>query len=89
MIDECVMNNVKKFRNYDFGCMWDLLRLIRNIRGHYREYDEQVQELMKPLPSGIYVYFEKKFPGIFFLLYNIVKESEWRQNNIFESYFTK
>lgn len=87
MLDATVLQGVTSFRKYDFKKVWDLLRLLRNIKGHYREYDEKVQAAFHPLPQGIYRYFAKKFPTLFFVVFRLVRESDWPKMPIFQPYF--
>lgn len=86
-IDTIVLQNVQSFRKYDHKKVWDLLRMMRNMKGHFREYDSQVQEMMQPLPQGIYRYFSSKFPSLFFVVYKTVRESDWIKLPVFQPYF--
>ena len=85
-LDDMVLRNVEKFRRYDHTQVWDLLRLIQNIKSHYREYEQELQDAMKPLPGGIFVYFSHQFPNLFFQVYTIVKQN-WSKKDVFQHYF--
>lgn len=39
---------------YDYSCLRDLLRVVRNKRNHFREMPENLQQLMGPVPDGYY-----------------------------------
>jgi serine/threonine-protein kinase/endoribonuclease IRE1 len=87
-LDKIVLDNCLQFRKYDHSHIWDLLRCIRNIRSHYREYDPKVHALMKPVPTGIYTYFDKLFPNLFNEVYDTVCKN-WMDRPIFATYFEK
>lgn len=82
-----ILEGVTKFRKYNYKKVWDLLRLIRNIRAHYREYDTPVKDLLLPYPEGIYTYFSKHFPYLFTIVY-IEASQHWRGLDAFSSYFS-
>eukprot|EP01080_Neovahlkampfia_damariscottae_P005067 gene5067-8667_t len=73
-IDQCIIDNILKFRNYNYKNVSELIRLWRNIKSHYREYDQSVQDLLSPLPNGIFTYFSNKFPNLFLTSYYLVKK---------------
>jgi serine/threonine-protein kinase/endoribonuclease IRE1 len=85
VLDDAIVQNVQKFRKYDYTHVWDLLRLIRNIKSHFREYDQQLQDMMKPYPDGIFAYFSAKYPNLFYQVY-ITVEQHWKNKNIFQPY---
>eukprot|EP00761_Pharyngomonas_kirbyi_P010425 gb/GECH01010445.1/.p1 GENE.gb/GECH01010445.1/~~gb/GECH01010445.1/.p1 ORF type:complete len:1492 (+),score=302.25 gb/GECH01010445.1/:1-4476(+) len=87
-IDRVVLDNVERFRKYDHTSVVELLRLIRNIGNHYREYDAEMQKLMQPLPGGIIPYFtaSHRFPRIFIVMYSLV-EKHWCDHDLFSRYF--
>ncbi|KAL0484956.1 serine/threonine-protein kinase/endoribonuclease [Acrasis kona] len=84
-LDPAVVDNCLQYRKYDYSHVWDLLRCIRNIRSHYREYNQQVQELMKPLPSGIFGYFDRMYPNMFQEVYEVACR-DWSDKPVFQQY---
>lgn len=78
-LDNVLMDNIKKFRTYNYEHVTEILRLMRNIKSHYREYDEDVQKMFEPLPHGVFPYFNKKFPSLFFIVYQLV-EILWKED---------
>ena len=53
-----------KYRKYDGSSVRDLLRLIRNKRHHYNEFDDEAKAIVGPMPSGFMNYFESRFPTL-------------------------
>jgi serine/threonine-protein kinase/endoribonuclease IRE1 len=86
-LDEVIVKNLSKFRKYDYSSFCELLRCIRNIKSHYREYDEEFQKIFVKLPEGVFIYFGKIFPLLFHTVYKIIEKSEWKLNDIFQNYF--
>ena len=46
------MHELSRFRDYKYTSLRDLLRVIRNKRGHFYEMSEDMQRQMGPLPEG-------------------------------------
>eukprot|EP00775_Hariotina_reticulata_P013052 gene13052-13179_t len=63
-IDAELIANLGKYRRYDYTCLRDLLRVVRNKRNHFREMPENLQQLMGPVPEGYYRYFSSRFPTL-------------------------
>jgi hypothetical protein len=53
-VDAELVANLGKYRRYDYTCLRDLLRVIRNKRNHFREMPDSLQSLMGPIPDGFY-----------------------------------
>ena len=53
-LDVELVANLGRYRRYDYTCLRDLLRVVRNKRNHFREMPESLQQLMGPLPNGYY-----------------------------------
>lgn len=53
-LDVELIANLGRYRRYDYTCLRDLLRVVRNKRNHFREMPEQLQQLMGPLTAGYY-----------------------------------
>jgi len=53
-LDVELIANLGRYRRYDYTCLRDLLRVVRNKRNHFREMPESLQQLMGPLPTGYY-----------------------------------
>ena len=53
-LDVELIANLGRYRRYDYTCLRDLLRVVRNKRNHFREMPESLQQLMGPLPNGYY-----------------------------------
>lgn len=69
-LDQGLLEELGRFRKYDFRCIKDLLRVMRNKRHHFNELSMEMKNLMGTLPSGFVQYFESKFP---YLLMHCVK----------------
>ena len=64
-----LLDNLGKFRKYDFSSCRDLLRVIRNKRHHYRDLPEEVQRELGGVPSGFLAYFTDRFPQLLMCMY--------------------
>lgn len=53
-LDVELIANLGRYRRYDYTCLRDLLRVVRNKRNHFREMPDSLQQLMGPLPNGFY-----------------------------------
>jgi serine/threonine-protein kinase/endoribonuclease IRE1 len=53
-LDPELISNLGKYRRYDYTCLRDLLRVVRNKRNHFREMPGELQRLLGPLPDGFY-----------------------------------
>ncbi len=53
-VDADLIANLGRYRRYDYTCLRDLLRVIRNKRNHFREMPELLQQLLGPIPDGFY-----------------------------------
>ena len=67
-----LLDNLGKFRKYDFSSLRDLLRVIRNKRHHYRDLPEDVQRALGSVPSGFLAYFEERFPELLMWSYRVM-----------------
>ena len=57
-----LLDELGRYRKYDFGSVKDLLRVMRNKRHHYLELSSDMQRTMGPMPVGFLAYFEERFP---------------------------
>ena len=67
-----LLDNLGKFRKYDFTSCRDLLRVIRNKRHHYRDLPEEVQRELGGVPSGFLAYFTNRFPELLMCMYRVM-----------------
>ena len=67
-----LLDNLGKFRKYDFTSCRDLLRVIRNKRHHYRDLPEEVQRELGGMPSGFLAYFTARFPELLMCMYRVM-----------------
>jgi serine/threonine-protein kinase/endoribonuclease IRE1 len=87
MIDSRILDNLGKYRKYDFSKISDLLRLIRNKSHHYRDLPEEVRlTVIGPPPSQFLCYFISKFPLLFIHVY-IVIQKHCKDEHSFKHYF--
>ena len=63
-LDGALIDNVQKFRTYDYSCVRDLLRLIRNKHHHFEELPEEFRLSTAPNQDALYEYFSSKFPAL-------------------------
>jgi len=65
-----LIDNVQKFRTYDYSCVRDLLRLIRNKHHHFEELPEAFRTSTIPNQDALYEYFSTKFPALIMHCYS-------------------
>jgi len=69
-LDSALVDNVQKFRTYDYSCVRDLLRLIRNKHHHFEELPEAFRLSTAPNQDALYEYFSAKFPSLIMHCYS-------------------
>ena len=67
-----LIENLGKFRKYDYSTIRDLLRVIRNKKNHYNELPVELQHELGSVPNGYYTYFNTRFSKLLLYIY-IVK----------------
>jgi serine/threonine-protein kinase/endoribonuclease IRE1 len=53
-VDAALVANLGRYRRYDYTCLRDLLRVVRNKRNHFREMPEALQRIMGLVPEGYF-----------------------------------
>eukprot|EP00762_Andalucia_godoyi_P005758 ANDGO_06405.mRNA.1 Serine/threonine-protein kinase ppk4 len=73
-LDESVRTAAFSFKRYDATLVRELLRVIRNMKAHYREYPDRVQRILHA-PSGILDYFveERRFPSLLWRVWKLAE----------------
>jgi serine/threonine protein kinase len=74
-LDLALVDNVNKFRTYDYACIRDLLRLIRNKHHHFDELPSDFRESTVPDQNALLEYFQGKFPGLVMHCYNFCRQN--------------
>jgi serine/threonine-protein kinase/endoribonuclease IRE1 len=69
-LHSALIDNVQKFRTYDYSCVRDLLRLIRNKHHHFEELPEAFRLSTVPNQDALYEYFSSKFPALIIHCYS-------------------
>lgn len=72
-LDGALIDNVQKFRSYDYSCIRDLLRLIRNKHHHFDELPDDFRKTTVPNQETLIEYFQEKFPGLVMHSYNFCR----------------
>lgn len=85
-IDKTLWEESKQFRNYSVYSLRDLMRMIRNKVGHYRDNSDEVKEILGPVPNGVYTYFATTFPKLFMALYSFACKN-LRSDPLLQRYF--
>eukprot|EP00249_Psilotum_nudum_P010968 c22883_g1_i2 orf=134-2890(+) len=86
-LESTFLENLGHYRRYNFRCVRDLLRVIRNKSSHYRELPQDVQQLVGPMPEGYEAYFRNRFPSLLLEVYKILC-CHCRGEIVFQPYFT-
>lgn len=85
-LDAAFITDMGRYRKYNFDCLRDLLRVIRNKLNHYRELPEELQEILGPVPEGFDRYFSSRFPKLLIEVYKLVCRY-CREEDSFSKYF--
>ena len=85
-LDSTLMENLGKFRKYNYATVRDLLRLIRNKSHHFRDLPEIAQRVLGDLPDGFLHYFLSRFPLLFISVYEVMK-TYCKDEPAFKGYF--
>jgi serine/threonine-protein kinase/endoribonuclease IRE1 len=81
-----LIDNLGRYRKYEFGLLRDLLRVIRNKSSHWRDLPLEVQQVVGPIPSPFLDYFLSKFPLLLVHVYNVIHQHN-RADPSFHQYF--
>jgi len=60
-LDPLLLQDIHKYRKYDFSSTRDCLRIIRNKLNHYEELSEELKKALGSLPNGYLNYFKDRF----------------------------
>ncbi|KAI5067273.1 hypothetical protein GOP47_0017801 [Adiantum capillus-veneris] len=71
-LDAVFLQNIGKYRKYNFNNVRDLLRVIRNKSSHFRELPPEVQQLFGLYPEGFENYFRNRFPRLLLEVFGIM-----------------
>ncbi|KAF0908623.1 hypothetical protein E2562_026846 [Oryza meyeriana var. granulata] len=85
-LDAALLADMGRYRKYSFESTRDLLRLIRNKSGHYREFSDDLKELLGSLPEGFVRYFSSRFPKLLIEVYKIMSK-HCKDEAAFSKYF--
>ena len=85
-LDSGLLNNLGKYRRYDFSSLRDLLRVVRNKHSHFRELPEELQARIGAIPDGFLNYFSSRFPRLLTTCFYFALR--WcREDAVFTTYF--
>jgi len=72
-VSNLLIDNIGKYRKYNYGSVRDLLRVIRNKSHHYRDLPIEVQNLLGSLPEGFLNYWLTRFPNLLLQVYLLIE----------------
>mmetsp|Transcript_17515 Transcript_17515/g.19505 ORF Transcript_17515/g.19505 Transcript_17515/m.19505 type:complete len:300 (+) Transcript_17515:17-916(+) len=88
---KCIAKELKadlvRYRSYNTTKLRDLIRVIRNKAGHYRDLPPALQNVLGSLPEGYTEYFQTKFPMLLPQAYLFIKRHR-APGDVFEKYYT-
>ena len=84
-LDSALIDNVQKFRTYDYSCVRDLLRLIRNKHHHFDELPEDFRHTV-PNQDSLCRYFTTKFPGLVMHCYIFSRQNLSDEDTLFRKF---
>jgi len=85
-LDNCLVQELKKFRKYDPTQLTDLLRFIRNKKNHFRELSHECKELLGSTNESFVTYFIVKFPRLMIAIDEFVR-SKLIEEAVFKEYY--
>jgi hypothetical protein len=85
-LDHALVDNVNKFRTYDYACIRDLLRLIRNKHHHFEELPEDFRKSTVPDQEALFEYFQRKFPDLVMHCYNFCRQNLMKDDALLSKY---
>ncbi|KAG0457380.1 hypothetical protein HPP92_022537 [Vanilla planifolia] len=85
-LDPAFVNDMGRYRKYNYDSMRDLLRLIRNKLNHYRELPNELKETLGPVPQGFDRYFSTRFPRLLIEVYKVIS-IHCKEEDSFSKYF--
>lgn len=85
-LDAAFIQNLGKYRKYNYSSVRDLLRVIRNKSSHFRELPPEIQQLFEPFPEGFETYFRIRFPRLLLEVFKVVHK-HCRNEELFKRYF--
>lgn len=71
-LHQSLLDNLHKYRKYDYTSVRDCLRVIRNKRNHYRDLPASVRSELGPIPDGFLRYFTSRFPALLVYIYSVL-----------------
>lgn len=77
-----LINNLGRYRKYDFKSVRDLLRVIRNKAHHFRDLEPEIQNILGDLPSGYVKYFTTKFPKLIMHVYRVLSHHRREEQSL-------
>ncbi|XP_002979501.2 serine/threonine-protein kinase/endoribonuclease IRE1a [Selaginella moellendorffii] len=87
-LDPLLINNLGRYRQYNYQAVRDLLRVIRNKANHYRELPADVQQILGSIPQGYESYFRTRFPKLLMEVYKVIADHCWEEE-MFQPYFSE
>ncbi|KAH7332396.1 hypothetical protein KP509_20G085200 [Ceratopteris richardii] len=85
-LDDVFIQNLGKYRKYNYNSIRDLLRVIRNKSNHFRELPQEVQSMFSSHPEGFEIYFRNKFPRLLLEVFKVM-ERHCKHEEGFQKYF--
>jgi len=86
-IDEIVMKDLQRHRNYQSRSVRDLLRALRNKKNHYREVTAEVRRIMGENPHEFCYFWISRFPKL--LMHSWYAMHCVKNEHIFSRYYDK
>ncbi len=86
-IHPSLIDNIGKYRKYNYATVRDLLRVIRNKAHHFRDLPVEVQTILGPPPEAFLSYFSQRFPLLFVEVWKHIAANS-KLEPTFTQYFT-
>lgn len=72
LLDQSLIDNLGKYRKYNFSSVRDALRVIRNKKNHFADLPHDVKNMLGPLPHGFLAYFTSRMPLLLLYCYSFM-----------------
>jgi serine/threonine-protein kinase/endoribonuclease IRE1 len=85
-IHPLLIDNIGKYRKYNYAAVRDLLRVIRNKSHHFRDLPSDVQAILGAPPEAFLNYFSSRFPLLLIEVWRLICQHS-KKEPTFAQYF--
>lgn len=86
-LDSELLNDLGRFRKYNYAGVVDLLRALRNKKHHYQELPQPLKDKLGSIPDGFLAYFTSRYPRLLIHVFRAMTDSCMSSEPPFRIYF--